>query len=111
MASEKRREPRYDVRLRARFRNGTGVPAPVRLTNLSAHGCRFASPGKRMGPGAFLTLTLDSFGFIDARVSWRNGDDHGIHFLEPLHPAVLEHVVSVLSTHPGKSEARTGESA
>ena len=110
MASEKRREPRCDVRIRASFRNGTGTPTRVRLTNLSAHGCRFASPRKRMGPGAFLTLTFGSFDFINARVSWRNGDEHGITFLEPLHPAVLEHVCAVLSKHPNTPEAPAGAS-
>ena len=104
MTCEKRREPRYDVIVPASFRNGSGSRKRIRLSNLSAGGCRFAS-GKRMGPGAFLTLTMGSLDFIDARVTWRNGDVHGIHFLQPLHPAVLAHVCSHLSSKPAEAQA------
>jgi len=104
MTCEKRREPRYDVFVDASFRNGSGSPKRVRLSNLSSRGCRFAS-GKRMGPGAFLTLTMGSLDFIDARVTWRDGNVHGVRFLQPLHPAVLAHVCSFLSSKPAEPEA------
>lgn len=104
MTCEKRREPRYDVRVDASFRNGSGSSMRIRLSNLSARGCRF-STGKRMGPGAFLTLTMGSLDFIDAQVTWRDGNVHGIRFLQPLHPAVLAHVCSHVSSKPGEPQA------
>ena len=105
MICEKRREPRYDVVVDGSFHNGSGSSKRVRLSNLSECGCRFAT-AKRMGPGAFLTLSVGPLDFIDARVAWRNGNVHGIRFMQPLHPAVLEHVCSSLSSKPAEFEAQ-----
>jgi len=110
MTCEKRREPRYDVAVDASFRNGRGSSQRVKLSNLSTRGCRFAS-GQRMGPDAFLTLTMGSLDFIDARVTWRDGNVHGIRFLQPLHPAVLQHVCSFLSSKPAELVAHRAGSA
>lgn len=110
MTCEKRREPRYDVVVDASFRNGRGSAKRVRLANLSAGGCRF-STARRMGADAYLTLTLGSLDFIDARVAWRDGNVHGIRFLQPLHQAVLEHVCSLLSSKPAEPQAHRAGSA
>jgi hypothetical protein len=100
MGREKRREPRYCVDIDARVRNGTGNARRVNVTNLSQQGCRFRL-GERLGAGAFLTITVERVGFLDARVKWRDGDWHGIRFDQPLHPAVLDHIRLFLSRTPG----------
>ena len=104
MGREKRREPRYRVELDARVRNGTGVPRTVNVTNLSKQGCRFKLSDRRLGTGAFLTITVERVGFLDAHVKWRDGDWHGIRFDNPLHPAVLDHIRMFLSRTPGLEE-------
>jgi hypothetical protein len=104
MGREKRREPRYDVVLDARVRNGSGVPRSVRVTNLSQRGCRFRLSERRLGAGSFLTITVERVGFLDAHVKWREGDWHGIRFDQPLHPAVLDHIRLFLSKIPALHE-------
>lgn len=105
MLREKRTEPRYGVELRATVRNGTGSARKVRLCSLSTRGCRFESPGKRMGIDAFLTIRLGEMGFLDARVKWREGDLHGVRFEQALHPAVLDHIREwlALATKPAET--------
>ena len=98
--AEKRREPRYTVRLEAQVRNGSGSARAVRVTNLSRQGCRFELCEIRLGQGSFLTITVGPVGFLDAHVQWRDGDWHGIRFDQPLHPAVLDHLRLFLSQEP-----------
>jgi hypothetical protein len=100
MSYENRREPRFNVMVAAAFRNGTGSRRAVRVTNLSARGCRFSSPDRRLGAGHFLALDFGRVGLVDARVKWRAGNLHGVRFERPLHPAVLDHIRYFLSEEP-----------
>lgn len=101
MGREKRKDPRYAVTLDARVRNGSGTSRTVQVSNLSLHGCRFKLTDNRLGQDAFLTITVERVGFLEARVKWRDGDWHGIRFDHPLHPAVLDHIRLFLSRVPG----------
>ena len=101
MGREKRSESRYEVKLDAHVRNGIGSQRKVQVTNLSPRGCRFRLREKRLGQGAFLTLTVERLGFLDAQVKWRQDDWHGIRFDRPLHPAVFDHIRLFLSREPG----------
>lgn len=96
---DKRREPRYIVDLGASFRNASGEPRRIKVSNLSAQGCRFSTK-KRMGVGDYLTVTIGHLSYIDACVKWRSGDVHGVRFVQPLHPAVLDHLRLFLSEQP-----------
>lgn len=95
-----RREPRYNVSLDASFRNGAATRRPVRVTNLSATGCRFVSSARRLGMGTCITLAFGRAGFVDAKVRWRMGDTHGVRFERALRPAVLDHIRLFLSEEP-----------
>jgi hypothetical protein len=96
---DKRREARYFVDLAASFRNASGASRAIKVRNLSARGCRFAT-SRRMGVGDYLTITIGNLGFIDAQVKWRSGNVHGVRFAQPLHPAVLDHLRLFLSAMP-----------
>lgn len=100
MSREHRREDRYNVAVAASFRNGTGGHRPVRVTNLSARGCRFASHDGLLVKGAFVTLSFGRAGAQDGRVKWRTGDMHGVRFDQPLEPGVLDHIRLFLSEQP-----------
>lgn len=104
MGREKRSEARYEVKLEAQVRNGIGSQRKVEVTNLSQQGCRFRLREKRLGQGAFLTITVGRLGFLDARVKWRQDDWHGIRFDRPLHPAVFDHIRLFLSREPALAE-------
>jgi hypothetical protein len=99
MSYQKRREDRYDVSLAASFHHGPGGPRAVRVSNLSARGCRFGCPSK-LDRGAFVAMTFGRAGMVDGRVRWRVGEAHGIRFDKPLSPAVLDHMRLFLSEEP-----------
>ena len=107
MSRDKRNEPRQGVSVRALVRNGSGAARKVRLSSLSTQGCRFSSR-KRMGPGAFLTIRLEQIGVLDGKVEWRDGDLHGIRFIEALHPAVLDHLCLSPPELPPAGDAAPG---
>lgn len=100
MAREDRREPRYAVAVDASYCHGVASRRPVKITNLSATGCRFVSPGRRLGLATFITLSFGRAGLVEARVRWRLGHTHGVRFVRPLQPAVLDHIRLFVSKEP-----------
>lgn len=100
MASEVRREPRYNIAVEASVRDGSDSHQPVSVTNLSAAGCRFVSPDLRLRMRTLVSLSFGRAGVVDAKVRWRVGDVHGVRFDRPLQPAVLDHIRMFLSEKP-----------
>jgi hypothetical protein len=96
---ESRRDDRYNVAVAASFQNGTGASNPVRVTNISATGCRFSAPGK-LPTGSLITMSFGRLGQRHAKVRWRVGTGHGVRFDEPLLPAALDHIRLFLSEQP-----------
>ena len=100
MNREHRQEDRFNVAVAARFSNGSGTRRAVRVTNLSARGCRFASNDADLGKGALVTLSFGRAGIQDGMVKWRVDDTHGVRFDKALQPAVLDHIRLFLSEEP-----------
>ena len=111
MGCEKRHEQRFNVVVDARIRNGTGSAREVVVSNLSRRGCRITSPHRRFGENAFITITVARLGYLDARVKWRIGNEHGILFENPLHEAVLEHIRRSLSRESAYLDEGVGSEA
>jgi hypothetical protein len=99
MGEESRRDDRYNVAVAASFKNGAGGSSQVRVTNISARGCRFAGPNK-LPMGSLITLSFGRLGQLDAKVKWRVGTGHGVRFDTPLQPAALDHIRLFLSEEP-----------
>ena len=99
MGHESRREDRYNVAVAASFENGTGASNPVRVTNISATGCRFSAPGK-LPMGSLITMSFGRLGLLHTKVKWRVGTGHGVRFDTPLQPAALDHIRLFLSEEP-----------
>ena len=55
---------------------------------------------RRLGDGDYITLKIGPVGPLDAKIVWRDVDEHGIEFEGPLHPAVLDHLRLFLSENP-----------
>ena len=113
MTEERRGEPRYIVIVEGGLRNASGSAQPVEIFNLSASGCRFRST-RQLAEGDFLTLKVGPVGALDAKVVWREDDNHGVQFEQPLHPAVLDHVRLFLSENPAlyvEGEGSEGDEA
>lgn len=99
MNRENRRDPRYTVTVDASFGSEAGAGSAVRVTNVSARGCRFASM-RRLDKGALIVLAFGEAAVLDAKVRWRVGGAHGVRFEAPLHPVVLDHIRLFLSKEP-----------
>ena len=99
MSEENRRDPRYCVAVDASFGDEEVAGSAVRVTNLSARGCRFSTV-RRIEKGAHIVLAFGEAAVLDAKVRWRVGGAHGVRFEAPLHPVVLDHIRLFLSKEP-----------
>ena len=99
MEREHRHDPRYNVTVDASFGNEVVAGSPIRVTNVSSRGCRFASM-RRLDKGSLIVLAFGEAAVLDAKVRWRVGGAHGVRFAEPLHPLVLDHIRLFLSKEP-----------
>jgi hypothetical protein len=96
MEWESRRDPRYSVIVDARFGDEPVAGSAVRVTNVSARGCRFSTV-RRIEKGSRIVLAFGKAAVLDAKVRWRVGGAHGVRFEAPLHPVVLDHIRLFLS--------------
>jgi hypothetical protein len=99
MEPEHRRDPRYNVAVDASVRSEAIKRSPVRVTNVSAQGCRFSSV-RRLESGSLVTMTFGEVYTLDATVRWRFGGSHGLRFEQPLHSIVLDHIRLFMSEEP-----------
>jgi len=99
MGYDSRGEDRYDVHLEADLRGNPGEASPVRITNLSSRGCRFAS-ARKSPLGSLITIAVGRIGHLEAEVKWRAGDTYGVRFDHPLPQVFLDHMRLFLSKEP-----------
>jgi hypothetical protein len=99
MEPEHRRDPRYNVAVGASYSNGADGRSLVKVTNVSARGCRFVSE-RRLEPRAAIVVSFGRAATLDAKVRWRVGKVHGIRFAEALDQAALDHIRLFLSEEP-----------
>jgi hypothetical protein len=104
--NERRRAPRFGVEVEGIIHSGLWGDDRVAIDNLSIDGCRFSSARRRIAAGTALTMAVGPVHLIHARVAWRVGPVHGVHFDQPLHPAVLDHIRLFLSREPALIEER-----
>ena len=99
MERKDRRDPRYNVMVDASFGSETVAGSAVRVTNLSARGCRFNSV-RRMEMGTAIVLSFGDATLLEAKVRWRAGGSHGVRFVTPLDDMVVDHIRLFLSKEP-----------
>jgi hypothetical protein len=99
MARQFRRDPRYNVTVDASFRNEAVTRSAIRVINVSARGCRFASV-RRLETGTPIELAFGDAATLEGKVRWRVGGAHGVRFGKPLDPALLDHIRLFLSSEP-----------
>ena len=91
----------YDRRryLRHQVQIGGGLAAhikpstPVAVTDLSTGGCGI-EVSFELEQGARVWLRMPGLENLPARVAWAEGNRAGLAFDHPLHPAVVQHLVS-----------------
>lgn len=90
-AADARATPRKPVRVKARLREGGAVRFDIAVLDLSATGLRGETP-LHVRPGATVWITLPGLSGLETVVAWRRGDQFGARFVQPIHPAVFDHV-------------------
>lgn len=85
---------RRAVKLRARLRDRSAARFEIAVIDLSLTGFR-AETVNRLRPGTLVWITLPGFAGLEAEVAWQTNEHVGCAFLQPLHPAVFEHIVEL----------------
>lgn len=90
---ERRREGRQRVLMTVRCRIAPGRSPEVGLTELSLAGCRLLLREGLVTPGQPVVIKARLVEGLPGTVRWVLGDAAGVAFEQPLHPAVLEHLL------------------
>lgn len=94
-ASQKARAAeRRHVRISVKVRRPGETWVKSAIADLSVSGFRLQSFMKLL-PGGELWIMLPSFEGRRARILWTRGHEAGCAFEQPLHPAILDHVVKL----------------
>ena len=81
---------------------------PVSVFDLAVHGCRLDEVPSSAVVGTRVLLTLGSVGPVESRITWsERGRGAGLEFAQPLHPAVIDHLVALARRKHGP-DGRTG---
>ena len=88
-----RKAERAHVDLDAGLRQRGASGVSVQVHDLSTHGFR-ASTHLHLYVGADVWLKISGLEALHARVAWTNGCLVGCEFVQPLHPAVMQMMVS-----------------
>ena len=94
---EKRREDRHFVRVAGAYRERQGGSRDVWIKDVSETGCRFFDKFSVLKVGTEVSLKLGHIGPLHAHIRWREGSLVGAEFDQPLHEAVLGHIVAFMS--------------
>lgn len=92
--TSRRREERLKLNVAARLNTKPRVGIEGRLTNLSASGCSFLDPSRSFMLGDWVWLQVEPLESWRGIVRWVKGDQIGIEFERPFHPAVVDHLVA-----------------
>jgi hypothetical protein len=90
---DNRRQPRLPVVLRAHLRNRTAAKFDIRIRDISVTGFR-AEAHYGLDVGDIVWVTLPGLQGLEATIAWRRKEIIGGRFRQPLHPAVLDHLIA-----------------
>jgi hypothetical protein len=92
LGGDRRWTARAAVRFQAAFRERQFERFDVQVVNFSRHGCAIESI---LTPaiGVFCWITMPTLESWYAKVAWREGDNWGLDFVDPFHPAVADMLI------------------
>ena len=91
--AEARRAERFGASADANLRPFRSGPEPIRVIDISTHGCGFESRWP-FREGMMALLYLPGLEPWAATIKWWEDGRGGVEFLRPLHPAVLDRYVA-----------------
>ena len=104
--SDKRREARRDLKCEATVRLGFQRDLKVMIYNLSANGCLLKHRIEQLAIEDRIGVALPDFESFSGTVVWNSGHKAGVRFDRPLHPAVLDLIVTRRPQDQGDKPAR-----
>lgn len=96
MLDDNRIANRRNVRIPAELRMSGHGKVSISVSDLSNSGFRMFCL-TQIKDEALLFLTLPGLAPLEAKVAWKSKDEYGCSFIQPLHPAVFDHIVKL---HP-----------
>lgn len=89
--TDRRLRPRIYVTISVTVRQRFWSGQRAELLDISTGGCRVRDVAVR--PNDLVWVTMPGLSSLDGRVTWVRGWESGIEFTNPLHPAVVDHLV------------------
>ncbi|WP_338244491.1 PilZ domain-containing protein [Aurantiacibacter hainanensis] len=86
-----RNAERHDISIQGTLRTGNGK-REVTIVDLSDRGCRLFDRMGYLSPDLAVTIRIGPVGPIEATVRWQEQPYAGLLFVNPLYPAVLDHI-------------------
>ncbi len=94
MTAQRKRE-RASVEGICRYRSGSGIAVPVRISDLTEEGCRISSIPRALESGDRISISIDTLAPLFATVRWvERGRAAGLKFDNPLYPSVFDWLLS-----------------
>jgi hypothetical protein len=90
---ERRKLDRQAAVAQGKVRLSANVWLAVTITDITVQGCKIEATNWPTSPGQAIWLKLESLCSLEAEVRWVLPDHVGIEFKEPLHPAVVDHLL------------------
>lgn len=91
---ERRQADRQRMRMNVRCRIAPGQSPEVWLTEISITGCQIGVREGLLAAGRYVVIKAGGLEGLPGTVRWVLGEAAGIEFEQPLHPAVLDHLLS-----------------
>jgi PilZ domain len=88
---EARRAERLSVNIKASLRKQGTTKFDVEMHDLSMTGFRFET-AFTLPEGTSIWLTIPGLGGLEAKIAWRRDFLYGASFVNPLYPAVFDHI-------------------
>lgn len=89
----RRSDRRGSVTMSGAIRHNVTCRSGVSINDLSARGCRILTDDEGIAVGTSVYVRLDKLAPLRATARWRNGDQVGLEFDQPLYVAVLDHLL------------------
>ncbi len=90
---DRRKAPRKATRIDAVAKAAHGQRHQVRISDLSVGGCAISvERGHPLTEGSSYGLKIDGLETLGSTAAWTTDQSAGLEFLQPLHPAVADHL-------------------
>ncbi len=95
--ADRRRSPRMPTTIAGVARTGQGARHALEIIDLSVGGCAILATGHPLATGSAYGIKINGLEILGSTATWTAGQAAGLEFVNPLHPAVADHIAQL---HP-----------